>query len=209
MEEYKIFQGYKIYSNGDIVGVRNKKLSPDITKHGYEQVAIHGKRYKVHRLVAFMFCNPPCNYKELTVNHIDGNKRNNDFSNLEWCTHLENNKHARENGLNNISESNSRRWDDPDFRERTSKKFSEVALSTGKCAGKNNSNFRYTIKDSEDKEYLINELEGMLNLGYSGTYRLVSNYIKTGKMDPRLKKLNLIIKYDAQNKVNRLSKVAV
>lgn len=36
MEEYKIFQGYKIYSNGDIVGVRNKKLSPDITKHGYE-----------------------------------------------------------------------------------------------------------------------------------------------------------------------------
>ena len=206
MEEYKIFQGYKIYSNGDIIGVRNKKLSPDITKNGYEQVAIHGKRYKVHRLVAFMFCNPPCNYKELTVNHIDGNKRNNNFTNLEWCTQLENNKHARENGLNNISESNSRRWDDPDFRERTSKK---IALSTGNRAGKNNSNFRYTIKDSEGKEYLINELEGMLNLGYSGTYRLVSNYIKTGKMDPRLKKLNLIIEYDAQNKVNRLSKVAV
>ena len=33
------------------------------------------------------------------VNHIDGNKRNNDYRNLEWATVSENTKHAFDNGL--------------------------------------------------------------------------------------------------------------
>lgn len=206
MEEYKLYKGYKVYSNGNIIGVRGKLMSPDITKHGYEQVYIHGKRYKVHRLVAFLFCNPPSNYKSLTVNHIDGNKHNNDYTNLEWCTQLQNNIHARETGLNNISESNSRRWKDPDFRKKTSEKFSQIIKETGGHIGKSNPNFRYEITDENGKEYMIDELQDLLGLRYSGTYRLISNYIKTGNMDKRLAKLNLTIKYNAQSKVNRLSK---
>lgn len=56
------------------------------------------KRKLVHRLVLMTF-NPVENMENLQVNHIDGNKRNNNISNLEWCTLEENMKHAWENNL--------------------------------------------------------------------------------------------------------------
>lgn len=52
---------------------------------------------KVHRLLMLTFVDNPLNKR--TVNHIDGNKLNNDLSNLEWSTHSEQHKHAIEIGL--------------------------------------------------------------------------------------------------------------
>lgn len=42
-------------------------------------------------------------YGNGVVDHIDGNKDNNHYSNLEEVTIYENNKRARENGLNNLN----------------------------------------------------------------------------------------------------------
>lgn len=57
-----------------------------------------GKWFALHRIIAELFIpNPlllPC------VNHKDGNRLNNHFENLEWCTHEQNILHAVENGLN-------------------------------------------------------------------------------------------------------------
>lgn len=53
--------------------------------------------YLVHRLVAYAFI-PKIEGKNC-INHIDGNPKNNNVENLEWCNHLENNRHALNNDL--------------------------------------------------------------------------------------------------------------
>lgn len=78
-----------------------KMLKPTMTTTGYlkAKIRIDGikKDYKIHRLVALAFIEP-IQGKEF-VNHIDGNKTNNEVSNLEWCTRSENMIHAHRTGL--------------------------------------------------------------------------------------------------------------
>lgn len=160
---------YKIYSNGDIYShFIGRNLKPDVTREGYQQVTLSlygvAKRFKVHRLVAMEFIPNPENKK--TVNHIDGDKSNNDVSNLEWATQLENNAHARENGLNPISESNSERWNCSEFRKNTSKNISKGLIESGATAGQNNGRFRYLIT-MNDKVIDRKELSKVLSQAQS------------------------------------------
>lgn len=55
------------------------------------------KRMYAHRLVALAFIPNPQNKKE--VNHLDGNKKNNHISNLQWATSQENKEHAIQSEL--------------------------------------------------------------------------------------------------------------
>jgi len=55
------------------------------------------KTFTIHRLMAHAFIPNPENKAE--VNHIDGNKTNNNLSNLEWVTKSENQQHAYDIGL--------------------------------------------------------------------------------------------------------------
>ena len=55
------------------------------------------KDFLVHRLVGFAFI--PLVEDKDCINHIDGNPKNNNVENLEWCNHKENQNHAFENNL--------------------------------------------------------------------------------------------------------------
>jgi hypothetical protein len=85
-------------------GLENPKIL-NVRKHsnGYLRVmlSVSGKHYDryIHRLVATEFCNNPNPGKYAEVNHIDGNKTNNNAINLEWCDRSYNNKHAYIKGL--------------------------------------------------------------------------------------------------------------
>lgn len=72
-----------------------------IDRYGYQNVELHcnGKRSfpGVHRLVANAFI--PNTFNKPQINHKDGNKLNNNVSNLEWATAKENMEHASRNDL--------------------------------------------------------------------------------------------------------------
>ena len=101
--EYSDF--FQISNHGRVYSKRsNKILVQGITKQGYNTISskIGGRagKYiclKVHRMVAKAFI--PNSYNKPEVNHIDGNKQNNNVSNLEWCTSSENTQHAYDTGL--------------------------------------------------------------------------------------------------------------
>ena len=94
--DYFVTEDGKIWSNKT-----NKYIAQRIGSKGYYLVnlSINGKckTYQVHRLVAEAFIPNPENYP--VINHKDGNKHNNHFENLEWCTYQHNAQHAVENGL--------------------------------------------------------------------------------------------------------------
>ncbi len=89
------YGGYKIFSNGKIAN-KNRVLKA-MVHSGYQTVmlTIDGKKVNkyVHRLVALYFI-PNNDQNKNVVNHKDGNRLNNDVSNLEWTTYKGNADHA-------------------------------------------------------------------------------------------------------------------
>lgn len=177
---FKSFYNYDIYEDGQVFSHYCGKflnITPD--KHGYKvgSFTINGKskKIKIHRLVAMLFLNTPENYEDLVVNHKDGNKLNNHFTNLEWCTTYENNLHARLTGLNDISHSNSIRWNDSSFREKTSKAISEGRKKNKCSVGESNPKFKYRIQDIQGNIYSRKELAEKLQMSQSRIDVLIKN----------------------------------
>lgn len=80
--------------------ITNRLLEPYVNPQGYKSVSIkqgNSHHLFLHRMLAETFLDNPENLEE--VNHKDGNKLNNDLSNLEWVTGCGNIRHAFTNGL--------------------------------------------------------------------------------------------------------------
>jgi len=91
------------------INVREKNIYIGKNNNGYAIVILrkNGKKLRksIHRLVAEAFI--PQQENKNIVNHIDGNKNNNNVNNLEWCNKRENMIHAMEYlGVNREGELN-------------------------------------------------------------------------------------------------------
>lgn len=72
---------------------KSKIMKPIENGYGYLKVSLTDENKKVsnnyiHRLVALHFIDNHCNKSQ--VNHLDGNKKNNNVNNLEWVSPKEN-----------------------------------------------------------------------------------------------------------------------
>src|SRR5699024_257975 len=104
-EEWKDVKGYegcyKVSNMGRIKSFKHEKdgrlLSPKFNGN-YNQIRLCKDGvcniFSIHRLVAIHFVENPLNKDQ--VNHIDGNKTNNFYKNLEWATQSENGVHGYE-----------------------------------------------------------------------------------------------------------------
>ena len=102
MEQWKEIPGYNgLYQVSSWGKVRNAETGVVITPYknekGYLKIVLydHGKRkkYRINRLVAQAFVPNPYDYPQ--VNHKDGNKENNSYTNLEWLTNEMNQEHRK------------------------------------------------------------------------------------------------------------------
>lgn len=102
------FPGYKVSDTGLVLGIRGKPLKPQ-NNRGYSKVTLHSQTGRfdksIHRLVLLSF-KPIVDHGIKQVNHIDGNKSNNNLGSLEWTTLVENKKHAACHNLVAYGENN-------------------------------------------------------------------------------------------------------
>lgn len=154
-ENYLISKCGKVYSLK-----RNKIMKPSIITSGYEKIMIKNKKIKlnknvtVHRLVAETFIPNPNNLP--CVNHIDGNKRNNDINNLEWCNQKENIRHSWDNKLSKYT--------------KKGKKYCPV-YATNKTSG-----FIYEFESIREAGRVLKVNQSNITKALKGIYKKCGNY---------------------------------
>ena len=98
---------YLVSNTGEVKGVKTGKIRKKNVNHeGYYFIGVslgsseEKPCVKIHRAVAETFLHNENNYP--VINHIDGNKLNNNINNLEFCTYSDNSQHAFNIGLSNV-----------------------------------------------------------------------------------------------------------
>jgi len=148
MKDLQGYEGlYKVTTTGKIYShYSNKFLALKTTAKGYVSVCLFNPNLKgnprkypmVHRLVALTHIPNPNNLPQ--INHIDGNKLNNNVCNLEWCTPSQNVQHAIDTGLLKIGMPNK----DKKLTNTTSKYFNVTCM--GKPESRDGVYYRAQVK---------------------------------------------------------------
>lgn len=173
---------YIINELGEIYNTNTgNKIKQKIERDGYVRVSLMKKTggttyVQLHRLKMMAF-HPVDNMEKLQVNHIDGNKQNNDFSNLEWVTSQENIHHAIKNNLTNFEYIQGEKTNFAKYTEKDAKRVIEL-LKTNKYTDKQISqitgypirSFIAKIRRKETWKYLTKDIKTPLGKAERKTF---------------------------------------
>lgn len=136
---------YMVSNFGRAFSKRKNKIKPlDMNNYGYLRLCCYdGKRRKkffMHRLVGLLFVD---GYKDgYVIDHIDGDKTNNNASNLEWVSRSENTRRAFKLGLKE-----KKKKDMPCYLQfGDNKVYFETVMSAGKSIGLSDKRLYHLMK---------------------------------------------------------------
>lgn len=95
------YPNYKASPEGNFLSLNYRntgkaKVLKQGDSRGYNTITLYKNKkpltMRSHRLIAKIFCKSASDLLE--VNHINGNKKDNNYLNLEWCTSSENQIHS-------------------------------------------------------------------------------------------------------------------
>lgn len=169
-EKYKWNKDYGIYvSNLGHFKDRYKRLIPvKVNSGGYLTIKTEKGYISAHRLVMYTWKLIP-NAENITVDHLNHNKRDNRLKNLEWVDNIENQRRATED-IVNISENLT------DIEKSNTKKY--------RILDKNKATLRKNLSLEETYNYLYNYSDNHLNSfkNRNDVIKKISSISKTKKM---------------------------
>ena len=124
---------YSVSTEGEVRKDTTNYILSQSSQQDYKFVGliINGKqkRMRVHRMVALAFIDNPDN--KPYVNHINGNRSDNNVENLEWVTPSENTQHAVDTGLFKSGRARAVQYNLNGEQMATFESASEAARQTG------------------------------------------------------------------------------
>lgn len=210
-EKWKNIKGTycEVSTLGNVRDQLNKKPFPTYLRSGYKSISM-GSWMKIHRLVALAFI-PNNDPTKVEVNHIDGNKLNNNVTNLEWVTKKENNQHAVKNGLAKVTEREVTQCDLAGNIIKTYKSVLEATKAVGAsdgsitkvCKGKQLTCLGFKWKYTNPNPNMVKNLDDIdftkfKEIKQYGTHKIREGYYINNKGDIYSKRTNMFLKHGTQ-----------
>ena len=177
IERWKWNREYRVYvSNmGHFRDEHKQLIQLKVAKDGYVKIKTDAGFKSAHRLVMLTW-RPIPNAEDLTVDHLDHNKRNNSVTNLEWISETENRRRADEDLI--VVSNPVDKTGKICFRcEGRNDYFNDIESAANYLMqSKTWRNERYIDAKFRTKEYVMQQIEKKIKTGgkYYGTWSIVS-----------------------------------